>query len=577
MAGVERLRLCRPYKAEQSVRWPWKDRSVLTSQEPNADAISRHARGAYFTPEPIARFMTEWALEHGARRILEPSCGEAQFLRTAHQVLSASQTTGELHGVELHAPSVREAMRLLAQDGASAQIRCGNFFEFDGNADMDAVIGNPPYVRYQLHRGNERTLSRRAAAAGGIELNELASVWAAFVVHATSFLRTGGRMALVLPAELMFVNYAAPVRSMLLSRFAGVSLVLFDERVFADAQEEVVLLLADGYGHQGKKHFRLHQVPNAAALGTLSEGVLHTVEQTEERWTSSLATSEARGIYSHALAEADFVPLQAWGETSLGAVTGNNKWFTRTAAQLDDLELDSTEVVRISPPGSRHLRGLELSEAQWQKLSAQNAATYLFRPEGNASVAGERLIAQGELAGVDQAYKCRVRSPWWRVPLASVPDLFMTYMNADTPRLTTNTANVHHINSIHGVYLGADVRELGRDLLPLASLNTLTMLGAEIVGRSYGGGILKLEPSEADKLPVPSARQIRRFTPQLQALKPQVAKLLHEGHKQRATDLVDEIVLGGMLNLEQQAQNILRESRMSMLLRRKTRGKRVKN
>jgi hypothetical protein len=46
--------------------------------------------------------------------------------------------------------------------------------------------------------------------------------------------------------------------------------------------------------------------------------------------------------------------------------------------------------------------------------------------------------------------------------------------------------------------------ESGQDLLPLGSLTSLTLVGAETVGRAYGGGMLKLEPREADRLPVPS-------------------------------------------------------------------------
>ena len=73
--------------------------------------------------------------------------------------------------------------------------------------------------------------ARRAALAQGVGLTALASSWAAFVVHAVSFLAVGGRMGLVLPAELLSVNYAAPVREFLLRRFERVRLVLFDERV----------------------------------------------------------------------------------------------------------------------------------------------------------------------------------------------------------------------------------------------------------------------------------------------------------------------------------------------------------
>lgn len=548
----------------------------MLSKELKEQVAARHARGAYFTPEPVAGFMAQWALGDNGAKVLEPSCGDAQFLAAAHPILDDGRPDVELLGLELHGPSVHAARARLAEQGITARIEQANFFEVPGAGDFDAVIGNPPYVRYQLHRGEDRQLSRAAAKAAGVELNELASIWAAFVVHATSFLAQGGRMALVLPAELMFVNYAGPVRQMLLDRFATVHLAVFEERLFADAQEEVVLLLAEGYGQGASESFNLHQFRNAHDLKHLGAGTKHTPARKEERWTGSLVGLEAQGILSTALRNGSVAPLQSWGETSLGAVTGNNKWFTLSAARVEELGLSETDLIRISPPGSRHLRGLELSTAGWQKLTEHGSATYMFRPSAQPSAAGEKFVASGELASVDQAYKCRVRSPWWRVPVPSVPDLFMTYMNADTPRLTTNEAAVHHINSIHGVYLGADVRELGRELLPLASLNTLTMLGAEMVGRSYGGGILKLEPREADQLPVPAINQVQHFAPQLRAIKDTVRELLTHGQKQEATELVDGVVLEQMLGLNEAAVNAVRAARMNMLERRKARSKAVK-
>ncbi len=550
---------------------------MLNKETTTQDEASRHARGAYFTPEPVARFMTQWALKEPAQRILEPSCGEAQFLKAAHDLALAGGRDLKLFGVELHQPSVDAARERLARHGAAAAITHANFFQQPGTADMDAVIGNPPYVRYQLHRGEERRLSRQAARAAGVELNELSSIWAAFVAHATSFLAPGASMALVLPAELMFVNYAAPIRRMLLERFAEVNLVVFEERIFVDAQEEVVLLLARGYRSGSSRSLRLHQFRNAAALDLLDAGIEHTPAALEERWTGSLVGLEAQGILAQALAAANFAPLQSWGETSLGAVTGNNKWFTLTAEQVRTLGLGDEDYVRISPPGSRHLRGLELGSGDWARLEEHGAATYMFRPLAQPTAAALRHSEQGELEGVDQAYKCRVRTPWWRVPLLSVPDLFMTYMNADTPRLTTNEAGVHHINSIHGVYLGADVRELGRELLPLASLNTLSMLGAELVGRSYGGGILKVEPREADKLPVPAAHVVAKHAPQLRAVKDQVREHLAHGRKAEATALVDEIVLEQILGLDAPALKAVHQARTDMLVRRKARSKTVKS
>lgn len=140
-----------------------------------------------------------------------------------------------------------------------------------------------------------------------------------------------------------------------------------------------------------------------------------------------------------------------------------------------------------------------------------------------------RFIEGGSEAGVSGAYKCRVRSPWWRVPLVEAPDLFLTYMNHDRPRLVTNAAKAHILNSVYGVRLADGRREVGRDLLPIAGLNSITLLGKEVVGRAHGGGLLKMEPAEADNLPLPSLARIRASERQLHNARPQLASALRRG------------------------------------------------
>ena len=57
-------------------------------------------------------------------------------------------------------------------------------------------------------------------------------------------------------------------------------------------------------------------------------------------------------------------------------------------------------------------------------------------------------------------------------------------MNHDRPRLVANEAGVNILNSIYGVTLRHGRKALGRELLPIACLNTVTLLGSEIVGRA---------------------------------------------------------------------------------------------
>src|SRR6185312_10193847 len=129
---------------------------------------------------------------------------------------------------------------------------------------FDAVIGNPPYIRYQQFIGEARAKGLRAALAQGVPLTGLASSWAAFTIHAAQFLKPEGRLGLVLPAELLTVNYAARVRRFLLNRFSSVRLILFEELIFPNVLEEVVLLLAEGNG--GASKFEVYQVRNLEDL-----------------------------------------------------------------------------------------------------------------------------------------------------------------------------------------------------------------------------------------------------------------------------------------------------------------------
>ena len=254
-------------------------------------------------------------------------------------------------------------------------------------------------------------------------------------------------------------------------------------------------------------------------------------------------------------------------------VTGNNRYFTMSIETVREWNISQHELMRISPPSSKHLRGLMFGEHSWEHMRRNRAAVYLFRPSDDTRSDGaRRYIAHGETLGVQNAYKCRVRSPWWRVPLVKTPDLFLTYMNHVAPRLISNRARLGHLNSIHGVTLATGLKRLGMDLLPMAALNSLTLLGAELVGRAYGGGMLKLEPREADSLPLPSDACVQACSRRLRALRPQLARPLRNNDLDEVVKHVDKIILRHGLGLSQSQIDTFREGRSIMLARRLARS-----
>ena len=519
----------------------------VTHREPIDTPILRKERGAFFTPAAITRFISKWAIRAPDDRVLEPAAGDAAFLISAvdrlRELAPSGKSRPKVHGVEIHALSAEIARKRVADAGGEANIELSDFFTVTPDSTFEAVIGNPPFIRYQDFSGEARARAREAAIRGGISLTGLASSWAAFTVHSALFLKKGGRLAFVLPAELLSVNYAAPVRKFLFSRFRDVQLVLFDEQVFPEAEADVVLLLAEGYLEGPAEFATIRQTKNAATLDTLGPGLSWTPADPAGKWTGSLVDVDAVHLLHSVSAAGLYTNLETWGDTTLGMVTGNNKYFTLSPQRVAELGLRPDELLSLSPPGSSHLRGLSLSKAQLKKLGHDGNAIHLFYPKDPPSKAAAAYIADGRRTGVDTAYKCRVRKTWYRVPLVSPADLLLTCMNADTPRITENAARARHLNSVHGVYLNEACAALGRELLPVASLNSITLLHAEIVGRAYGGGILKIEPKEADVWAMPSPTLVTSRADALRAIKRDVQKLLDKGRLLDAVKLVDETLL----------------------------------
>lgn len=534
----------------------------------------RKARGAFFTPDAITRYIVDWAVRTSHDTVLEPSAGDAAFLvQAVRRLRELGGLAPHVDGVEIHPLSARVARHRVREAGGAPRLTVNDFFLVEPEARYSVVIGNPPYVRYQDFSGESRTRSRAAALKAGVSLTALASSWAAFTIHSALFLKRGGRMGLVLPAELLSVNYAAAVRQFLFDRFRSVELVLFAEQVFPDAEADVVLLLADGFDEGPTDHATIFQAQDAEALATLGVPLMWKPADPAAKWTGLLVDRTAVEPLRILRSNGRFTSLDTWGDTTLGMVTGNNRYFALSPARVRALGLTRKDLIRLSPPGSAHLRGLALSSDTLTRLGQKGKATWLFRPSGDPSPAAQAYIETGHLAGVDEAYKCRVRNPWYRVPLLPPADLLLTCMNADTPRLTTNSAGAHHINSVHGVYLTSDLTDLGRELLPVASLNSVTLLNAEMVGRSYGGGILKLEPREADTWAMPAPDHIRSCADELRSIKAQVATSLQHGKLAQAVGLVDRVLLTDAGLISEAELERVREARTAMATRRAARGR----
>ncbi len=114
-------------------------------------------------------------------------------------------------------------------------------------------------------------------------------------------------------------------------------------------------------------------------------------------------------------------------------------------------------------------------------------------------------VSNGEVRELHTRFKTRSRSPWWQVPVVPAGTLMLSKRSNHFPRLIKNLAGAVTTDT---VYQGSPLAAFaGREQDIVGSFhNSLTLLTAEMNGRSFGGGVLELVPSEVASLALPLIR-----------------------------------------------------------------------
>ena len=367
---------------------------------------------------------------------------------------------------------------------------------------------------------------------------------------------------MVIPAELLTVNYAGPVRDWLCHHFGRIAIVTF-RRLQFDALANVVLLLADGEG--GTNTIHVARVSDASGLNQLDPfSVERDLAPFGDKWSTLLLPDRQSSAFRHCSER--FSRLEEeYGRVKLGTVTGANQFFVIDMETRSRFNLAESQLLRASPPGSKHLNRLAFTCADWERLRDEGQAVWLFQPGlGDDSAPVETYKRFGESLGVQHRYKCRIRPQWWRPPANDPPGFFFTYMSNHFPRVVANDARVSYLNSVHGIYLLDGIPDFVRRALPLAMLNSLTILGAELGGRSYGGGILKLEPREAALLPAPKLHALSEFWGVISREWGSLNEELAAGSWQAVVERVDQVLLESILGMSATSVQSLRRAHCAM-------------
>jgi adenine-specific DNA methylase len=504
-------------------------------------------RGGYYTPPDLAVFLSRWVNEIEPVRILEPSCGDGVFL----SAISRSKCLPEARviGFELDPAEAEKSRKRAAEAGLKATIHAEDFLQWaldrmhDNGAKFDAVVGNPPFVRYQYLPSPFQVRAEQIFAELKLPFTKHTNAWVPFILAAMALLRPGGRLAMVVPAEIIHVTHAQSLRSYLGRECRRLVVIDPEEIWFSETLQGAVILLAEKRSGSAQKAEGLGMYPvKGREFLRLKPSTVFDAPQAingktvEGKWTRALLDLETRSLFDELAEHSDVHRFDDIAQVDVGIVTGANKFFLVPNHVVEFYKLHKWAHPMFGR--SEHCPGVIYDHQQHAANAMKgNPTNFLWFLENEAKVdaAAKAYIKFGEAQNLQTRYKCRVRSPWYTVPSVYSTEIGMLKRAHDTPRLILNRIGAYTTDTAYRIR----AHNIQAERLVGCFINPLTALSAEVEGRHYGGGVLELIPSEIERLVIPLPSKVKISLPKLD-------KAIRSESTHQVLSRQGKIVLGGL-------------------------------
>ena len=514
------------------------------------DSSEQKLRGAYYTPQKLADAMVRLFASEKIDSVLEPSCGDGVFLDGLSDT-GLLDKIRHIEAVEIEAPEAKKVCNRY-KEYPQVEVINEDFFDFYektlGKKTYDLVLGNPPYIRYQYLKESQREAQAQILTSHGMKSNKLINAWVAFMVACVQLLSEKGKIAFVIPAEVLQVAYAEDLRLYLANHLAKITLITFEQLVFPDIEQEVVVFIGEkGEAEKGIRIIEMSDLSGFDDLDLASNG-FQPIQHVKEKWTKYFINGDEMQLIQQLRSDKRFAKFSEYGLINVGITTGNNGYFSVTEETTNQYQLEEATLPLIGR--SSHAHGIYFTEADWNvnKAAGKQARLLSFpdTPFEKYPQGYKEYIAVGEANEENVGYKCSIRDRWYIVPSVWVPDAFFLRRNNLYPKFVLNRCGAVSTDTMHRMKFNTGVNP---ENVLLSYYNSISFAFTEICGRSYGGGVLEILPGEMGNILIP---KIHEIDPEFRAeLLAKIDKIVRQDDDiEKALDLVDQEVLVNLLGVD---------------------------
>jgi type I restriction enzyme M protein len=628
----------------------------------------KHEMGQYFTPPSTVDLINSFCIQNPSDVIIDLGCGAGTFLVRAYARLkylnrkkTHKQLLEQLWGLDkasfpAHLAQINLVLPDLTETENFPYIENKDAFDIiPGEAyfevpphkgikhpqekissnlvkvkvpDMNAVVGNPPYIRQEKIEEKEhirKVIEKewgnfRVTNQTGISIGSQADIYVYFFIHGARFLKEGGRLGFVTSNSWLDVRYGAGLQKFFLDNFKIISIIESKvERSFAKADINTAITIVERCSDKNKRDNHvikfvvlkekmdvlipkdgdrsrfeacdklIYRIAKAKSIYEDSEIRVLPKKQKElyeegiedhtyvgSKWGGKYL--RAPDIFFKILEKGKdlFVPLKDVAEVRRGFTTGANEFFYLTEEQIKAhmIEKEFLKPLLKSPRESRKIL-ISAKDTKYKVLLVHKDKQQLWRTNVL------KYILFGELKDIHKKPTCSPRQRWYDLGKRETANILWTEFFFDTHITFLLKDEIYDSDKFYGITIKRYLQETA------AFLNsTIAVLFRQLLGfHSLGEGALKIPVYELSsfkvidfkKIPASFRNKIKKAFSTIS--KREILPIFQEIHEEDRQDLDNAFfdILGLTQDERQQVYDAVCELVRNRLEKAKTFGKNNKN
>lgn len=492
----------------------YKREQLQTALDKAKTSKERNILGQFSTPYPLACSIVNYIKNNlklpSAIKFLEPSAGTGVFFSALKDRMPLTEALGFEIDSHYSVPSKK------LWENQLFNIKTADFLFESPEPRFNLIVANPPYSRHHhIDIAKKKELAQLVKNDFGYTMSGLSGLYCYFVILSTLWLEEDGISVWLIPSEFMDVNYGCVLRNFLTTDVDLISIHKFNinDVQFSDALvSSCVVIFRNKKPTQAKVSLSSGSNLNSPSRNIIiSKSILHS----SDKW-SHLFSDQTN------ITMENKVPLKTYFDVSRGISTGNNAFFILEKNFVDKTSFPKQFLNHILPSP----RKLKCDIVR--KEDVEKVCQYLFSCSMPFSILERQYplvadyIRNAESANINKSYSCSRRSPWYSTEKREVAPFYLTYMgrgeNYDRMfRFILNESDAIVTNSYLILYPKEQYKkDLECHTTKEKVWQVLQSIPKESIircGRSYGGGLYKIEPKELLNVLIPSLDYLFQYTP----------------------------------------------------------------